>query len=92
MEETYWMSESGYAQLAPEYKGVPGPGSEVRGAVGPDQPSQPAVPTAGGFSDVKAGDYFAEPVRQAVEKGITSGASKTTFSPNQNCDEGNGNA
>lgn len=25
VDEIYWMSESGYAQLAPEHKGVPGP-------------------------------------------------------------------
>lgn len=51
-------------------------------------PKQPAVvPATGadGFIDVKAGDYFAGPVLWAVEKGITSGTSKTTFSPNQNC-------
>lgn len=37
------------------------------------------------FADVKANDYFANPVRWAVEKGITSGTSATTFSPNANC-------
>lgn len=47
VEETYWMSESGYTQLAPEHKGVPGPGSEIRGGVGLDQPipTQPERPT-----------------------------------------------
>ena len=39
----------------------------------------------GGFSDVKKGDYFAEPMLWAMEKGITAGTSKTSFSPNQNC-------
>ena len=47
--------------------------------------SQPTVPTVGGFSDVKTGDYFAEPVLWAVEKGITAGTSATTFSPNTDC-------
>ena len=37
------------------------------------------------FSDVKADDYFAGPVQWAVEKGITSGTSATTFSPYENC-------
>ena len=46
---------------------------------------QPSVPTVGGFTDVKTGDYFAEPVLWAVEKKITAGTSKTTFSPNENC-------
>ena len=45
----------------------------------------PTVPTVGGFTDVKTGDYFAEPVLWAVEKGITAGTSATTFSPNQDC-------
>ena len=47
--------------------------------------TQPTVPTVGGFSDVKTGDYFAEPVLWAVEKGITAGTSATTFSPNTDC-------
>ena len=85
VEEIYWMSESGYAQLAPEHKGVPGAGSEIVGTVGPDKPTQPTVPTVGGFTDVKTGDYFADPVLWAVEKNITAGTSKTTFSPNENC-------
>lgn len=47
--------------------------------------SQPTIPTVGGFTDVKTGDYFADPVLWAVEKKITAGTSKTTFSPNENC-------
>ena len=41
--------------------------------------------TVGGFTDVKPGDYFADPVVWAVDKKITAGTSATTFSPNQNC-------
>ena len=44
VEEIYWMSESGYAQLAPEHKGVPGPGSVIHGGIGPDQPTTPTEP------------------------------------------------
>ena len=44
VEETYWMSESGYAQLATEHKGVPGPGSVIHGGIGPDQPTTPTEP------------------------------------------------
>ena len=40
---------------------------------------------ASAFSDVKDGDYFAEPVAWAVQQGITNGTSATTFSPNQTC-------
>lgn len=47
--------------------------------------SQPTVPTVGGFTDVKTGDYFAEPVMWAVEKKITAGTSATTFAPNATC-------
>lgn len=37
------------------------------------------------FFDVFASDYYAEPVRWAVNKGITSGTGKYTFSPKQTC-------
>lgn len=43
----------------------------------------PTVPTR--FYDVADNAYYAEPVRWAVENGITSGTSSTTFSPNQTC-------
>ena len=44
------------------------------------------LPTAvGGFTDVKSNDYFADAVLWAVEKNITSGTSKTAFSPNETC-------
>lgn len=38
-----------------------------------------------GFQDVPAGAYYAQPVDWAVEHGITSGTSPTTFSPNSPC-------
>ena len=47
--------------------------------------TQPTNPTVGGFTDVKTGDFFAEPVKWAVEKGITEGTSETTFSPAADC-------
>ena len=37
------------------------------------------------FNDVKPGDYFYDAVNWAVEKGITTGTSATTFSPNASC-------
>ncbi len=46
------------------------------------------APTVGGFTDVKESDYFAQPVLWAVEKGVTSGTSANTFSPNQTCTTG----
>ena len=50
----------------------------------PSQPSQPSQPD-GKFNDVKKTDYFFDAVEWAVEKGITTGTSATTFSPNANC-------
>ena len=40
------------------------------------------------FIDVKAGAYYYDAVLWAVEKGITSGTSATTFSPNTVCTRG----
>ncbi len=37
------------------------------------------------FEDVKAGDFFFDPVEWAVENGITTGATATTFDPNGKC-------
>ena len=37
--------------------------------------------TVAGFTDVKAGDWFAEEVQYVVDKGLMSGTSKTTFAP-----------
>ena len=52
---------------------------------GASMPSTPVSSTVGGFVDVKESDYFADAVLWAVEKNITSGTSKTTFSPNNTC-------
>lgn len=40
------------------------------------------------FRDVKSDAYYYTAVLWAVEQGITSGTSKTTFSPNQGCTRG----
>ncbi len=40
------------------------------------------------FTDVKSSDYFYKPVLWAVENGITSGTSATTFSPYNACTRG----
>ena len=37
------------------------------------------------FTDVKAGSYYDDAVRWAVENGVTVGTSATTFSPNATC-------
>lgn len=47
--------------------------------------SSAAPSTSGGFTDVKVGAYYEEPVKWAVKKNITSGTSATTFSPDSTC-------
>ena len=37
------------------------------------------------FTDVKLGAYYADAVAWAVDNGVTTGTSKTTFSPDENC-------
>ena len=37
------------------------------------------------FTDVAAGDFYAEAVAWAVENGVTNGTSASTFSPNAGC-------
>ncbi|MCD8128013.1 MAG: leucine-rich repeat protein [Oscillospiraceae bacterium] len=41
-----------------------------------------------GFADVAASDYFYAPVVWAVEQGVTTGTSATTFSPSDTCTRG----
>ena len=41
--------------------------------------------TVGTFTDVLETDFFAAPVEWAVENGVTSGTSETTFSPGNTC-------
>ncbi|MBQ6676678.1 MAG: leucine-rich repeat protein, partial [Clostridia bacterium] len=40
------------------------------------------------FKDVKAGAYYADAVAWAVAKGVTTGTSATTFSPDEGCTRG----
>ena len=47
--------------------------------------SETSQPTAPVFSDVPNDAYYAEPVKWAVEHGVTVGTSATTFSPNATC-------
>ncbi len=49
--------------------------------MGKPEPSSTRNP----FTDVKSSDYFYKPVLWAVEKGITTGTTSTTFSPSQEC-------
>ena len=53
-------------------------------AAGEPKPSGAKNP----FTDVKEGSYYYEAVLWAVEQGITTGTSATTFSPNEGCTRG----
>ncbi|MBR6826121.1 MAG: S-layer homology domain-containing protein, partial [Oscillospiraceae bacterium] len=50
-------------------------------AAGSPEPSQTDNP----FTDVPAGQYYYKAVLWAVEEGITTGTSKTTFGPDKSC-------
>lgn len=45
----------------------------------------PVSAWAAGFSDVPSNKYYTKPVSWAVDWGITSGTSKSTFSPSKKC-------
>ena len=47
-----------------------------------------AADTANPFADVDSSDYFYTPVLWAVENGITTGTTGTTFSPDETCTRG----
>ena len=53
----------------------------LRRAAGCPEPTNTTNP----FADVSDGDYYYKPVLWAVEKGITAGATATTFAPNDTC-------
>lgn len=48
------------------------------------QPTDPPAPVTA-FSDVPAGSWYAESVKWAVDKGITSGTGNNCFSPDNTC-------
>ena len=49
---------------------------------------KPDTAKAAFFADVSADAYYAKAVSWAAEKGITSGTSKTSFSPEASCTRG----
>ncbi|MCD7743246.1 MAG: leucine-rich repeat protein [Oscillospiraceae bacterium] len=48
----------------------------------------PTVATESGFSDISSTDTYADAVAWAVESGITTGTTTTTFSPSETCTRG----
>lgn len=51
----------------------------------PTEPENPETPVRVSFTDVPSGAYYYDAVTWAVEQGITSGTSTTTFSPSASC-------
>lgn len=49
------------------------------------EPTEPTEPAAPAFTDVAADAYYADAVKWAVEKGITTGKTDTTFAPGETC-------
>ena len=63
-------------------------GAASKPAINPDPaPAEDVTPAAPAtsFVDVRSGEYYEEAVAWAVEKGITTGTSATTFAPNDSC-------
>jgi len=54
----------------------------------PQSASEPAKGKPVQFSDVDAGAYYYDAVQWAVQQGIASGTSETTFGPDQKCTRG----
>ena len=78
----------GITDPAPWYSSVPqvsAPVKVVDSGVSLPAGVTPPVPTVGGFSDVPETSYCADGVLWAVENGVTSGTSATTFSPDATC-------
>ena len=91
-DEVVYCSVCG-AELSRETKSIPATGHtfgadgkaekcSVCGAKNPDY--KPPV----NFKDVKPGAYYADAVAWAVAKGVTTGTSATTFSPDEGCTRG----
>lgn len=47
--------------------------------------NSPMVSGANRFTDLTSGDYYADAVQWAVNTGVTSGTTSTTFNPDQVC-------
>ena len=50
--------------------------------------TQQGAVTVGGFNDVKANSYYADPVLWAVKNGVTNGTGANAFSPEAPCSRG----
>jgi len=76
--ETYTLTVDGTVdkELAPVYIAGGGPTAPVGPEAFPEPPS---------FEDVEPGLWYSDAVLWAVENGVTSGVSETSFAPDKNC-------
>ena len=81
------MKGAGQPAAAEPQKSVPTPSAPAAAAPVRAAPAAeaPAPKKTVQFSDVKADAYYYEAVQWAVQKGIASGTTETTFSPDQTC-------
>lgn len=77
IDEVTWVSDKEII-IPVEFERTPG---------SPSVPTTPPDASATGFTDVKASDYFAQPVAWAVNNKITSGTAKDKFSPGNKCSQ-----
>lgn len=76
-------NEDGTYTVTYTYSGGGSGGSSGGSSNKPTTPTKPTNPTQ--FVDVPAGAYYTDAVKWAVEKGITTGMTDTTFAPNGDC-------
>ncbi len=88
---TATLSEPGIYAVSAYYMGIEGKceaylwvGQRAPGDA-PEEPEEPETPAAPSFTDVAESDYYYAPVQWAVENGVTTGTSDTTFSPASTC-------
>lgn len=81
------ITSDGYYAWVPTYETGMGNDGVIFLQVG-GEGGTPMPETFAGFTDVEASDYFAEEVQWAVDTGVTSGTSATTFSPEKTCTRG----
>ena len=78
---------SSVQKAAPAAAGRTAPAASA--GTGPDKKADAAAPEVSNkpvqFTDVKPDAYYYEAVQWAVQKGIASGTTETTFSPDQTC-------
>ena len=85
-QQKYWPKYHGAAVPTPAPTAKPTPTPTAKPTATPAPTPKPTpTPTVAGFTDVTVGTYYADAVKWAVEKGVTQGTTKTTFSPGAQC-------